>query len=620
MDGVAQQMAMPAPAPLAMRPQNLRQAPLGQRQPTSARQSVLWRIGVFVPALLGTGALVYSLHGWLSSAGMTGLEWALLILIGAMVIWAALSVSTVGMALFSRCARPHLAAQQHEQGDALQVALLMPIYEESPWDVLGNAAAMLNDLADLKGRHRYSLFILSDTQTTEIAAQEWRSFQRLSAEQSGQSAIYYRRRTSNKDKKVGNLVDWITGWGADYDAMLVLDADSLMTGRAIEQLSEELAADPQAGLIQSFPMLIEAHSLFARMQQFSNVAYGWLLAEGFALWSRAEGNYWGHNAIIRTRAFAQSAGLPYLGRRQSLILSHDFVEAGLLRRAGWRVRFLPHITGSFEETPHTVIDYVKRDRRWCRGNLQHLRLLGTAGLHPVSRFHLFQGAMSYLLSPAWFFLLVMWALLGKDQDANVVRYFNEANPLFPDWPPAMSHIDSAMFLGIMYLMLLTPKIAGAVLIAVRPSAVRVFGGHLAFLSAFTVEVMLSVAYAPMLMIQQTKAVARALVSRSEPWTPQQRRYRVYPLAVLVRFHWLETLLGALLCAGMVSGLVSLWLLPIGLSLVFAVPLSAVSAVRIGPGTPRGLRLDSPHTLRTPPIMQQAKAAREKLRAHLLIAE
>ena len=263
-------------------------------------------------------------------------------------------------------------------------------------------------------------------------------------------------------------MDWITGWGAAYEAMLVLDADSLMTGTAINRLADELSTDPAAGLIQSFPMLIGAETVFARLQQFSNIAYGWLLAEGLAKWAKGEGNYWGHNAIIRTRAFAASAGLPHLRARDGsdeLIMSHDFVEAGLLRRAGWRVEFLPRVTGSYEETPGTLIDYVLRDQRWCRGNLQHLRLLGTAGLHPVSRFHMFHGAVAYLLSPAWFCLLIFWALLGKDAETNVIRYFNEANPLFPNWPPAMSYIDSAVFLVIMYAMLLTPKLVGAGIIA-----------------------------------------------------------------------------------------------------------------------------------------------------------
>lgn len=446
--------------------------------------------------------------------------------------------------------------------------------------------------------------------------QEWEAFLRLRAAAPAGMSVHYRRRVVNTDKKTGNLVDWITGWGAGYEGMVVLDADSLMTGRAIERLADELSTDPCAGLIQSFPMLIGAQSVFARVQQFSNIAYGWLLAEGLALWSRSEGNYWGHNAIIRTRAFAESAGLPRL-RGNRLILSHDFVEAGLLRRAGWRVKFMPRVTGSFEETPGTLIDYVLRDRRWCRGNLQHLRLLGTAGLHPVSRFHLLQGAVSYLLSPAWFVLLVVWALLGKDQDTNVIRYFNEANPLFPDWPPAMSHIDSAIFLVIMYALLLTPKLVGAALIAARPAATRMFGGYTAFLSAFLVEVMLSVAYAPVLMIQQTKAVLRAVLTRREPWAPQDRSGAGYPLGTLIRFHWLETVIGALLSVGLVSGLVSLWLLPIAISLLMAVPLSSLSAMKISIRAPRGLRMDSPNTLREPGIVTRARTARASLKAQLL---
>ena len=171
--------------------------------------------------------------------------------------------------------------------------------------------------------------------------------------------VHYRRRAENTEKKVGNISDWIENWGAAYDAMVVLDADSLMSASAIRQLAAELAADPDAGLIQSRPMLIGAQTLFGRVQQFSNSVYGWLVAEGLERWSQHEGNYWGHNAIIRTRAFADSARLPHLRcwrGKEHLLLSHDFVEAGMLRRAGWAVRLLPRVVGSYEETPQTLID------------------------------------------------------------------------------------------------------------------------------------------------------------------------------------------------------------------------------------------------------------------------
>ncbi|MFK7764806.1 MAG: glucans biosynthesis glucosyltransferase MdoH [Roseobacter sp.] len=602
---------MPPRAPLDMPPQAFGRASSASA-PRSPRTALPWRLALFLPTLGGTLLLVGGLHGWFADMGMSGLEWVLLTMIGLTFVWVTFSISTVGLAVTGLLTRAQTAQTKHIAPDALKVALLVPIYNETTSDVFGNAAAMLSDLARCESAHQYTLFILSDTQDPQIAEQEQSAFALLQGAVPQGVQVHYRRRAQNTDKKVGNLLDWITGWGAAYEAMVVLDADSLMSGRAIDRLANALSLDPETGLIQSCPTLIGAETLFARLQQFSNITYGWLLAEGLAKWSRDEGNYWGHNAIIRTRAFAASAGLPRLAGRRGrteMIFSHDFVEAGLMRRAGWRVRFMPRLTGSFEETPGTLIDYVLRDRRWCRGNLQHLRLLGTSGLHPVSRFHLLHGAVSYLLSPAWFALLVIWFLLGKDSDTNVIRYFNEANPLFPDWPPAMSHIDSAVFLAIMYVMLLTPKLVSAGIILAHPKATRLYGGRGAFIAAFTAELALSIAYAPIMMVQQTQAVLRAALGRSGDWTPQRRDARAYPVLDLLRFHWLESLLGIILVLGLASGLVSLWLLPIAASLLLAVPLSALSAVPIARALPRALRMQSPLTLREPEIVRAARRNR-----------
>ena len=609
---IISQAHMPKSAPLEMPVQDLSSAPFLRSN------SNLWdmrRWGVFAPALIGTVLMIWGLHRLFAEKGLTSLEYLLLGLIGMTFVWVTLAVSTAVIGLVSRPEEPTSTTE----GGPLRVALLMPIYNESPSEVFGNAAAMLADLTANRGQHSFDLFVLSDSRDEAIAAAEWQAYQALKSAAPQEMSVFYRRRDDNTDKKVGNLVDWITGWGAAYEAMIVLDADSLMTGRAIGRLTQEMSADPKSGLIQSFPQLIAANTLFARLQQFSHTAYGWLLGEGLAAWARSEGNYWGHNAIIRTHAFASAAGLPRLRNlrgREDIILSHDFVEASLLRRSGWRVRFMPRLSGSFEETPGTLIDYVLRDRRWCRGNLQHLRLLGTAGLHPVSRFHLFQGAAAYLMSPAWFILLVFWALLGRDSQTNVITYFNEVNPLFPNWPPAMTHVDSMLFLMVMYSVLLAPKIAGAVIIGMDKRGVRLYGGRLAFLSAFLVEVALSVAYAPILMIQQTKAVLRSIFTRSDAWSPQQRQASAYPLKTLIGFHWLETLLGVLLSAGLIAGLVSFWLSPIVVSLLLAVPLSALSAVPLSRRLPLGLRLETPLSLKEPPIVRKARVARGAMADHL----
>lgn len=612
---------MPPSAPVDMIVQDLSEHPRTARQCKDGYQpATLWRCALFVPAFVGTALLVAGVYRWLADAGLTSLEWALLAMIGATFVWVTLSVSTVAVAIAGLAMRAKLSpAADASDTDPLNVALLVPIYNESTSDVFGNASAMLGHLSRQHSAHRFSLYILSDTRDPEIAAGEERALHALRQSAPAGFSVFYRRRPENTDKKVGNLTDWIVTWGAAHDAMIVLDADSLMTGQALVRLTDALSDDPSAGLIQSFPVLIGAETLFARLQQFSNIAYGWLLAEGLSTWARSEGNYWGHNAIIRVSAFASSAGLPHLRGwrgKSELILSHDFVEAGLLRRAGWRVKFMPRLSGSFEETPASLVDYVRRDRRWCRGNLQHLRLLRTAGMHPVSRYHMLHGAVSYLLSPAWFCLLVIWSLLGKDAETNVIRYFNEANPLFPDWPPEMSHIDSAVFLIIMYAMLLTPKLVGVAIISLHPKATRVYGGRTAFLSAFVVEVLLSVLYAPVLMVQQCKSVVRAVLGVPETWAPQVRTSENYPLSVLLRFHWLETLLGIVLVAGLASGLLSWWLLPIAASLILTVPLSALSVVPVNRCLPDALRMHSPTTLREPGIVSDARTERLRLAALL----
>ena len=608
---------MPALAPLDMPEQDFSAPhPRGRMVPVRRSSGVwLWRGAVFLPALVTTIVLLFGIHGWLANGGMSGLEYTLLALIGLTFVWVSLSVSTVSVGLLGLL-RKRAPVEASSAPHDMSVALLMPIYNENPSDVFGNAAAMLDDLGQVAPNGRYSLFVLSDTRDDRIALQEEQAFDALKA--GSRTPVFYRRRALNTDKKVGNLVDWIRHWGGAYDAMLVLDADSLMSAPAVERLATELAAHPSTGLIQSFPLLIGAETLFARLQQFSNVAYGWLLAEGLGLWAQSEGNYWGHNAIIRTRAFADSAGLPHLrgikGQDQ-LIMSHDFVEAGLLRRAGWEVRFAPRMTGSFEETPSTLIDYVLRDRRWCQGNLQHLRLLGTRGFHPVSRFHLFHGAVSYLLSPAWFALLAIWAVLGTSADNNLITYFSPTNPTMPNWP-VINQSSSLMFLAIMYAMLLTPKIAGAVIIAASRKTHKLFGGRPAFLAAFAVELVVSIAYAPVMMIQQTVAVGRYFIGIKDKWVPQRRGVSHYAWHVLVKFHCVETVLGALLVFGMAAGLVSLWLLPIAASLVCAVPLSALSAYDLTSRVSGGLRMDSPHTLKEPAIVRRAKDQRAKMRSVL----
>ncbi|MEM9249984.1 MAG: glucans biosynthesis glucosyltransferase MdoH [Pseudomonadota bacterium] len=604
--------AMPPERPMPRPIQDLRRPYRDGAAPGVAARGAVrsWRLATFLPVgalTLGIGAV---LAEWFALGGLSWLEGVLIALICMTFFWICLSVSVASIGILRLFFAPRPKACR--AGAPMDVALLMPIYNEEPSDVFGNAAAMLEELAALPHRHRYTLFILSDTRDPEIAEKEQRALALLKASTGGQ--VHYRRRAQNTDKKVGNLNDWVERWGGGHEAMLVLDADSLMAGEAIIALTDALSADPTVGLIQSFPRLFGAETLFGRIQQFATAIYGAALAEGLATWSDQEGNYWGHNAIIRTAAFATCAGLPRLATRRSegaLILSHDFVEAGLLRRAGWGVRFLPRVGGSYEEVPPTLVDFVRRDRRWCQGNLQHLRLLGSRGFHAVTRFHLFHGAMSYLLSPAWFALILIWAVIGTGQEQTVLSYFSGANPQVV-WPE-MSHINSFFILLFMYGMLLAPKVFGALVIRRTGLRMRDVGGPGQFTLSLATEVILSILYAPIMMVQQTVAVARTALGFRETWAPQARRGTRYSLATLLRFHALETVTGLALIAGMATGVVSLWLLPIAVSLAFAVPLSALSGLRLTRFSWLSQQLGTPEVFNAPPIIRIAEAHRARLR-------
>ena len=210
--------------------------------------------------------------------------------------------------------------------------------------------------------------------------------------------------------------------------MLILDADSLMTGDTIVRLVAAMEAHPKVALIQTLPIVVNARSLFARWQQFAGRLYGPMLAAGIAWWHGSEGNYWGHNAIIRVRAFAEQAGLPELRGRKPFgghILSHDFIEAALMRRGGWAIHMAPTLGGSYEETPPSISDFAARDRRWCQGNLQHLALLPTRGFHWVSRLHLLTGIGSYLTAPLWLIFLVFGILVSLQAQFVRPEYFPE---------------------------------------------------------------------------------------------------------------------------------------------------------------------------------------------------
>jgi membrane glycosyltransferase len=564
-----------APQGLAMPDQPLR---AGFRDPAAPgirsglRTQGLRALVLAVP--LGvTVALCWLSLGWFALDGrLTLAEGALVGVTGFAFFWVVLSVVTATLGLFWR-PRP-LAQPLH----GMSVAILLPMYGEPAAETIGTAVRLLAALQG-RGRHGFALHVLSDTRDPGKAAVEAAVVATFRRAHPG-LVLAYRHRDRNTDYKSGNIRDWVETHGALHEAMLVLDADSLMGPETVLLMADALAQDQGLGLIQTVPRVLPGQTLWQGMQSFATEVYGVNLGRGFALWTGVTGNFLGHNALIRTRAFAASAGLPHLpgpAPRGGVILSHDFVEAALLRRAGWGVRMMPEAEDSFEDTPETLAGYLRRDRRWCQGNLQHLRLLATPGLHPLSRFHLLQGAMAYLASVWWLVLLVLWALPG--QGGAMPDIFAQ-NPLLPTWP-VLPPVTQGAIAGLVGLMLLAPKGLGVA------SHLWRHGLPLAeaprFAGMLLAEVVLSAMLAPALMVHQVRAVLRTAWGLDGGWMPHVAGRSDLP--ALVRVHGLETALGAGLMALALAGHLSLWLVPVAVCLCLTVPLAALvqlprAAVRI----------------------------------------
>jgi membrane glycosyltransferase len=434
---------------------------------------------------------------------------------------------------------------------------------------------------DQSGRgSSFDWFVLSDTTSPSVWIAEEKCFLRLRRDL-GASNIYYRHRRENIARKSGNIEDWIKRFGSSYDHMIILDADSLMTGDTIVRLASAMETHPAVALIQTLPIVVNAKTLFARLQQFSGRLYGPLIAAGIAWWHGSEGNYWGHNAIIRVRAFAQDAALPELKGRKPFgghILSHDFVEAALMRRAGWEIRMVPALGGSFEECPPSLLDFAARDRRWCQGNLQHLAVLPARGLHWVSRLHLLTGIGSYLTAPLWLMFLLLGIMISLQAQFVRPEYFPKGFSLFPQWPAQDPILAAWVFVGTMGL-LIVPKLLAWVLLLTQGQNRRQFGGALRVLFGFVLETILSGLIAPVMMIFQSRAVGEILLGRDSGWQVQRRDDGGLPRAELMRQYALPTLFGAAMAAiaYAVSLPLLLWMAPVILGLLLSIPVAMLSS-------------------------------------------
>lgn len=568
---------MPFERPTDMPVQDLRRAPQVVRALGPAPSRVIFARAITILGTLGiTGYGVYEMLGIVDFARMTVLQGVLLFFFTITLAWIAFSAASAVTGLLVPLYIPKTQATLAGS----RTALLMPIYNEDPSHTTSALQAMAEALAQAGAAQHFEIVIISDSTQVDPWINESLAVDRLRRELRDIMPVWYRRRWHNTGRKAGNVEEFVKRWGGRYDYMIVLDADSVMSAETLVELVRRMQGDAHLGILQTVPMLHGHHSLFSRIQQFAGRVYGGIIARGVAAWSGNEGNYWGHNAIIRVAAFAEACGMPQLPGRKPFgghVLSHDFVEAALMRRAGWKVRMAPDLDGSWEESPPSLIDVAVRDRRWAQGNLQHTKIIGADGLSAVSRGHFFIGIMSYLSSPLWLMLLIVGFALTLQATLIRPEYFSRTFQLFPDWPKFDAERMTQLFIFTM-IVLFTPKVLGMLRSMFNNKVRKGCGGALGIVSSTVVETVLSALYAPIMMLVQTQHVIEILTGRDSGWNAQRRRADATAWSEAAGIHWVHLVIGVLtgIIAYLISPTLLAWLTPTLAGLLLAIPLSKMS--------------------------------------------
>jgi membrane glycosyltransferase len=515
-------------------------------------------------------------------------DWILVVLFTANLGWLALNGWQVVLGFILHCSGSKAAPPLETAARKIDIsipprsrtAVVLPIYNEDVPTVFAAVTVMARSLASTGEVGQIDLFVLSDTRNGDIWREEERAYDAVLAELGGKPSlpkVFYRRRVDNTGRKAGNLADFCTNWGHHYDFMVVLDADSLMSGDTIRRMIRLMEDNARIGLIQTVSHPVNRETLFARIHQFAANLYTPLSVLGLNFWSQEDANYWGHNAIVRIKAFMAHCDLPVLPGKAPLggeILCHDVVEACLMRRGQWEVRLLPELGGTWEELPGNTIDYAGRDKRWCQGNLQHMRFLPADGIRWPGRMHILMGIMCYLSAPIWFAFLVLSAgqlILAEDRGG----YGLLTSGLFN--PGAAAGAMFALTLALLFL----PKILSIAAVMADGKQRRSFGGGPALLASVALEQVFSTLQAPVLMAWYSRFVASTLAGRIVAWDAQPRGDRSVGFAEAFQRHAGHVILGLTLATAalMVGPVLFWWMSPIVLGLVLSPVLTSWSSRR-----------------------------------------
>jgi len=554
---------------------------------TSYRPALLGlRRGIFFSSIL----FLTSLACWVMAdilwrGGMTPLEWVLLFLflpLFALVTFGFMQ-ATVGFIMILKGDPVNVARFTPAEAvpdPASVTALVFPVCNEDVSRVYEGLRTMYLDLTRRGFIKQFDCFILSDSADANKWIEEEVSWVELCKQLKGFGKIFYRKRVLSLNKKSGNISDFCRRWGKRYRYMVILDADSLMDADTINRLVAMMDANPATGIIQTAPQLTGGTTFFARLIQFSSAVYGPAFVAGMNFWQMSEGNYWGHNAIIRLHPFIEHCALPAIpgARKHARFLSHDYVEAALMRKAGYAVWLAAGLPGSFEGVPPTFIDNAKRDRRWCRGNLQHSWLLFSRGLHGINKLHLTLGIMSYLSCLLWFLFLILGTIhASQEVQREAFRRFDHDVGLTSFLDIGGIRLAFGLFV-VTVIMLLAPKLYGLLLAVFRPSLRLGFGGVARIVAGIALEQCLSMLMAPVQMLFNTQAVIGTWLGQEVSWLGQKRtgqRGASWQEAILT--HASHTVIGCAwaIIAYSIRSDFFWWLAPIWISLICSVPLSVV---------------------------------------------
>ncbi len=558
--------------------------------------------------------------------GPAGLQWLQLGLFSLLFAWIAAGCVTAVMGFWVewRGDRHALYARDagHDPIDAeARTAVIMPICNEDVATVFAGLRATCEDLHRTGESSAFDVFVLSDTGRPELRAEElsaWADLRATLADQGMPIQVHYRWRQHRTKRKSGNVADFCRRWGRAYRYMVVFDADSVMSGDSLVRLVRLMERHPKAGILQSAPRACGHDTLHARAQQFASRVAGRLFTAGMQFWQLGESHYWGHNAIIRVEPFMKHCGLaalPGTGALSGEILSHDFVEAALMRRAGYQVWLVQDLEGSYEQQPPHLLAELQRDRRWCMGNLQNARLIAEPGLKGVHRAMLFTGAMSYASAPLWLFYVALgtliWALEGRITPATQI----------------LAPAGSALLWMTTAVMLMLPRILGVLTVLLRGEASQ-YGGALRLIGSSVAEASMSVLQAPVRMAAHSVFVIGGLTGWTLQWKSPPREAEDIPwqqaTQSLGRFSLAAIALTALMALFAPTALP--WLLPMALPLVVAIPVAVwTSRTRVGERIRAAGWMVIPEEAHTPAVLQQAwrhvaPAARAAARVRLDVRE